>query len=84
MRGEHSVSALARNYPMSFAAVQKHVSVLEGAGLIRKEQRGRERLVCTNIDTIRTANHLLEQLEALWRSRIERIEGILDDQGDTE
>jgi DNA-binding transcriptional ArsR family regulator len=70
---EHSVSALARAYPMSLAAVQKHVGVLERAGLVTKQRRGREQLVRTDIDTIRAGYHLLEELEALWRARLERF-----------
>jgi DNA-binding transcriptional ArsR family regulator len=75
--GEHSVSDLARSYPMSFAAVQKHVAVLERAELVSKERRGREQLVRSNIDTIRAAYRLLDQLEELWRGRLERFAEIL-------
>ena len=71
--GPHNVSALARRYPMSFAAVQKHVAVLEGAGLVIKQRNGREQLVTGNVDTMRRAGRLLEQLEAVWRGRIDRI-----------
>lgn len=78
--GEHNVSALARCYPVSFAAVQKHVAVLEEAGLVTKHRRGREQLVRSNLDTIRRAARLLEQLEAAWRGRIGRIEEILVDE----
>ena len=83
--GEHSVSALARRYPVSFAAVQKHVAVLEEAGLVTKRRNGREQLVRSNVDTIRKANRVLEQFEAVWRGRIERIGDILagDHQGGT-
>lgn len=77
MRAEHSVSALARLYPMSFAAVQKHVAVLEGAGLVTKRRRGREQLVSGNVQALRRAAGLLDQLEALWRSRIDRFGEIL-------
>ncbi|HEV3401928.1 MAG TPA: metalloregulator ArsR/SmtB family transcription factor [Acidimicrobiales bacterium] len=73
LEGEHSVSSLARRYPMSFAAVQKHVAVLEGAALVTKQRQGREQLVRGNVDTIRKAYRLLEQLEAVWRGRIDRI-----------
>jgi DNA-binding transcriptional ArsR family regulator len=75
--GTYSVSALAKRYPMSFAAVQKHVAVLEGAGLVSKEQRGRERLVRSDIDAIQRARMLLDDLEALWRARIDRIDDLL-------
>ena len=77
---QHSVSALARRYPMSFAAVQKHVAVLEGAGLVNKQRKGREQLVRGNVDTMRRAYRLLEQLEGVWRGRIDRIGDVLADE----
>jgi DNA-binding transcriptional ArsR family regulator len=72
-----SVSALARRYPMSFAAVQKHVAVLEGAGLVTKQRKGREQLVRGNVDTVRRASQLLDSLETVWRSRVDRMGEIL-------
>jgi DNA-binding transcriptional ArsR family regulator len=75
--GGYSVSTLAKRYPMSFAAVQKHVAVLEGAGLITKERRGRERLVRTDVDTVQRARVLLDGIEELWRARVERIADLL-------
>lgn len=75
--GECSVSALARRYPMSFAAVQKHVAVLERADLVTKLRHGREQLVRANIDTVRRAAHLLDELEVLWRTRVDRMADIL-------
>jgi DNA-binding transcriptional ArsR family regulator len=77
VEGEYSVSALAKRYPMSFAAVQKHVAVLEDAGLITKERRGRERIVRTDVDTVQRARLLLDGLEDLWRARAERIDDLL-------
>jgi DNA-binding transcriptional ArsR family regulator len=77
LEGTHSVSTLARRYPMSFAAVQKHVAVLEGAGLVVKQRKGREQLVTGDVDTIRRASRLLEQWEAVWRGRIDRIDALL-------
>jgi DNA-binding transcriptional ArsR family regulator len=78
--GEYSVSALARRYPMSFAAVQKHVAVLEEAGLVTKQRKGREQLVRGNVDTVRRTAQLLDQYEAVWRGRIDQIGGILADE----
>lgn len=80
---DYSVTALSRCYPMSFAAVQKHVAVLERAGLVTKRPRGREQLVRSNITTVRAAQRLLEHFEQVWRDRMDRIEDILDepDQG---
>jgi DNA-binding transcriptional ArsR family regulator len=80
LEGEHNVSALARGYPMSFAAVQKHVAVLEGAGLVIKERKGREQLVRGNVETTRRAYRLLEQLEAVWQARMDRIGELLADE----
>jgi DNA-binding transcriptional ArsR family regulator len=77
MKQEASVSALAESYAMSFAAVQRHVAVLERAGLVTKEQHGRERLVRGDVTTIRAATRLLEQYEEIWRGRIGRIEDLL-------
>lgn len=75
--GSYSVSSLAERYPMSFAAVQKHVAVLEDAGLITKERRGRERLVRTDVETVQRARVLLDGIEELWRARVGRIDDLL-------
>jgi DNA-binding transcriptional ArsR family regulator len=77
VRGEPSVSQLADVYPMSFAAVQKHVAVLERAGLVTKERRGREQLVRTDPDAVDRARRILDELEAAWRRRVERMAGVL-------
>jgi DNA-binding transcriptional ArsR family regulator len=77
LAGEASVSALAGDYDMSFAAVQKHVAVLEGAGLVTKHPNGRERIVRGNRDTIRRAQALLDRYEQIWRSRIGRLDALL-------
>src|SRR5262245_28066608 len=84
LEGEHSVSDLARRYPMSFAAVQKHVAVLERADLVVKRQRGRERIVQGRVDTVRAANRLLDELEASWRDRLERFGEVLAELDDQE
>jgi DNA-binding transcriptional ArsR family regulator len=77
IEAEHSVSALAREYDMSFAAVQKHVAVLEEAGLIVKRAEGRERLVRADPVMIARARVLLARFEELWRSRIDRLDALL-------
>jgi DNA-binding transcriptional ArsR family regulator len=76
---EHNVSTLARRYPMSFAAVQKHVAVLEEAGLVTKRRKGREQRVRGDVATVREASLLLEQLEDVWRGRLDRMGQILDE-----
>lgn len=77
IRREQSVSALARQYAMSFAAVQKHVAVLERATLITKERRGREQIVHANRATLDMAATLLDSYEQLWIQRAEQIADIL-------
>jgi DNA-binding transcriptional ArsR family regulator len=74
---EPSVSRLAEVYPMSFAAVQKHVAVLARAGLVTKERRGREQLVPTDADAVGRARRVLDELETAWRGRVERMAGLL-------
>jgi DNA-binding transcriptional ArsR family regulator len=75
--GEYSVSGLAALYAMSFAAVQKHVAVLERASLVSKEKRGREQIVRANHDGLQKARRLLDEYEIIWRQRTERIADLL-------
>lgn len=75
---EQSVSELAERYAMSFAAVQKHVAVLERAGLVTKVRRGREQIVHAAVDVIHRANQLLESYEHLWQQRVARIDALLE------
>lgn len=77
MVGEHSVSALAAKYDMSFAAVQKHVAVLENAGLLSKRRNGREQLAHGEVDAVRTVASMLVELEEIWRGRIARIDELI-------
>ena len=74
---EHSVSALAANYDMSFAAVQKHVAVLEKAGLITKRRAGRAQLAGGDVEAVRSVASMLAELEQIWRGRIARIDALL-------
>ena len=82
--GELSVSRLAAAYPMSFAAVQKHVAVLERAGLVTKERRGREHLVRTDPGAVSVARQALDQLETAWRRRVDRMSHMLAQVSDRE
>jgi DNA-binding transcriptional ArsR family regulator len=82
--GRLSVSALAREYPISLAAVQKHVAVLERAELVSKQRVGRESIVSAETDALKRAHSALDRLESEWRGRVERIDRILDeDKGDS-
>jgi DNA-binding transcriptional ArsR family regulator len=74
-----SISALAARYEMSFAAVQKHVAVLEGAGLVTKQAQGRERIVRGNPERIARARELLARLEELWKARFSQLDSLFSD-----
>ena len=80
LAGEHSISALAARYDMSFAAVQKHVAVLERAGLLTKRREGRQQLATGDVEAVRSVTSMLAELEDIWRGRIDRIDTFL--QGD--
>jgi|SRR5262245_230666 len=79
--GEEGVAELAAHCPMSFAAVQKHVAILERAGLIRKKRIGRRKVVRTNLEALRITRRLLDRYEDLWRGRVERMADLVNDQG---
>ena len=74
---EYTVSGLAAYYAMSFAAIQKHVAVLERAHLVSKEKRGREQIVRANPEGLKRARQLLDEYEEIWRQRTNRIADIL-------
>lgn len=76
--GDEGVSELADHYPMSFAAVQKHIAVLERAGLVTKHRRGRRKVVHTNVAALALARRLLDRYEELWRGRIQRMTEIIN------
>ncbi|GAA1406578.1 metalloregulator ArsR/SmtB family transcription factor [Catellatospora coxensis] len=84
LAGQHSVSALAAKYDMSFAAVQKHVAVLEKAGLLTKLRSGREQLVSGDVAAVRSVASMLAELEQVWRGRIARIDELIASDTDQE
>ena len=75
--GEEGVAEVAGHSPMSFAAVQKHVAILERAGLVTKQRIGRRKVVRTNVEGLRVARRLLDQYEELWRGRIDRMSDLI-------
>ena|SRR5947207_11637895 len=79
INAEEGVVELASHYPMSFAAVQKHIAVLERAGLVAKVRIGRRKVVRTNLEGLRVARRLLDQYEELWRGRIDRMTELVAD-----
>jgi DNA-binding transcriptional ArsR family regulator len=80
--GHEGVAELASHYPMTFAAVQKHVAILERAGLVSKHRIGRRKVVRTNLEGLRVARRLLDRYEELWRERVERMDLLLGGSSD--
>jgi DNA-binding transcriptional ArsR family regulator len=76
---EEGISELSSHYPMSFAAVQKHVAILERAGLVTKHRVGRRKIVRANVDRLRVARRLLDQYEELWRGRVDRMTDLVNE-----
>src|ERR1700688_4683402 len=81
---DEGIVELASHYPMSFAAVQKHVAVLERAQLVTKQRIGRRKVVRTDLDHVRVVRRLLDQYEELWRGRLDRMAELIADTADTE
>jgi len=81
--GEEGVAELAAHYPMSFAAVQKHVAILERAGLVGKQRIGRRKVVRTSLEQIRVAQDLLDRYQELWRGRFDRMADLINDTKET-
>jgi DNA-binding transcriptional ArsR family regulator len=75
--GREGVAELAEHYPMSFAAVQKHVAILERAGLVTKVRIGRRKVVRADLESLRVARRLLDQYEELWRGRLDRMTALV-------
>jgi DNA-binding transcriptional ArsR family regulator len=82
--GEEGVAEMASHYPMSFAAVQKHVAILERAGLVTKQRIGRRKVVRTNLAGLLAARRLLDKYEELWRGRIDRMTELIADTKETD
>jgi DNA-binding transcriptional ArsR family regulator len=77
--GNEGVAELAEHYAMSFAAVQKHIAILERAGLVTKRRRGRRKVVHTNVEGIRVAQNLLDRYQDLWQRRIDRMTELINE-----
>jgi DNA-binding transcriptional ArsR family regulator len=82
--GEEGIAEMAEHYPMSFAAVQKHVAILERAGLVTKRRIGRRKVVRTNVEGLRVAQRLLDRYEQLWRDRFDRMTQLITESHEEE
>lgn len=76
--GNEGIVEIAAHYSMSFAAVQKHIAILERAKLVRKERIGRRKVVRTNLEALRVARSLLDRYEEIWRGRIDRMTDLIE------
>jgi DNA-binding transcriptional ArsR family regulator len=81
---QEGIAELTSHYPMSFAAVQKHVAILERAGLVTKRRIGRRKVVCTNLEGLRVVRRLLDRYEELWRGRVDRMTMLVADTKETD
>ncbi|MYE06411.1 MAG: winged helix-turn-helix transcriptional regulator [Chloroflexi bacterium] len=76
--GEATVSQLSRPFPLSFAAVSKHLGVLERAGLVTREARGRERVCRINPTALDDARSWLEFHQRFWTERLEVLAALVE------
>ena len=81
---QEGIAEIASHYPMSFAAVQKHVAILERAGLVTKQRIGRRKVVRTNLHGVRVAQRLLERYEQMWTDRIARMTDLITQTEETD
>jgi len=75
--GERTVSQLAEPFSITLAAASKHIKVLEVAGLIRREVRGRTHLCRLDPGPLATAHEWLSVYERFWTSRLDVLERLL-------
>lgn len=68
-----TVGEIATQYPLTFAAIAKHLNVLHRAKLISKERRGREQVVSIAPDTLLAASRYLETYQQLWEHRLDSL-----------
>ena len=76
-RAEYSVGELVQKYDVSFAAISKHLKVLESANLIRKRKEGKQRMVSLAPGALQSADEYLEQYRVMWQSRHDKLEQLL-------
>jgi DNA-binding transcriptional ArsR family regulator len=78
--GEHSVGELASQYRISFAAISKHLKVLEKSNLIIKRKDGKKHMIVLSPGTLKSADEYLEQYRRMWQSRHDKLEALLKNQ----
>jgi len=80
INAHYTIGQIASEYDISFAAVAKHLSVLQNAKLIVKQRRGKEQVVSISPDALKDASYYLQQYESLWNDRFDALEQIAKEQ----
>jgi DNA-binding transcriptional ArsR family regulator len=73
-QGNARVTEIAAPFAMSLNAVSKHLKVLEGAGLIEREKRGRDHILALRAAPLRQVSAWLQDYERYWTGRLDRLE----------
>ncbi len=76
-RGEKTLSDLRKPLPISLMAVQKHVRVLEEAGLVATRKHGRSRHVRLRAHGLERAEKWIQESKARWEAAFDRLEAVL-------
>ena len=80
-KSDLTISEIARPYGMSFAAIAKHVAVLERGRLVSKRRRGKEQVISANPATMTMVATHVQRYERVWQARYNRLESLLTTQG---
>ena len=72
-----SIGQIARDYSLTFAAVSKHLKVMEKAQLVVKQRNGKEQIVAAAPDTVKDASEYLKRYEAMWNERFDALDQYL-------
>ena len=75
---ERTLTELAPRYPMSMAAVSKHLQVLERCSLIRRERQGRKQMLTLNPQTFEAAQQWLAFYQQFWSDGLDRLQTYLE------
>ncbi len=83
-RGEATVTSLAAPFDISLPAISKHLRVLERAGLIRREKRGRVHRLSLKAEAMKEASEWLDFHQRFWEEGFDALARYLDETTDTE
>lgn len=76
-RGEVTIGELVKHYDVSFAAISKHLMVMERAKLIIKRKEGRKQMVSLAPDALKSADEYLDQYRQMWQSRYDKLDALI-------